>query len=166
MSTLRTNAIQTVAGKPILNSTGSVIQVVNFQFDTTWSAFTSGVVTDVPGFNTSITPSSTSSKVLLIVHVSGLVHCDGFWGLKRNGSIIKNSFIGTDRSQATSGGWNNDDCYTVCGTYLDSPASTSAVSYQIFAKTAGCDNTAFINYSRSLSDNNGKSGITLLEISA
>jgi hypothetical protein len=28
MSTIKTNAIQTVAGKPILNSTGSILQVV------------------------------------------------------------------------------------------------------------------------------------------
>lgn len=166
MSVLRTNAIQTVAGKPILNSTGSILQVVNFQFDTVWSAFTSGVATDIPGFAASITPFFTSNKILLIIHVSGLLNCDGFWGIKRNGTIIRNQFTGTDRSQSVAGGWHNDDAYTVCGTYLDSPASTSLLTYQIFAKTAGCDNTAFVNCARSTSSDNGRSGITLLEISA
>ena len=32
MSLIKTNAIQTLAGKPIVNSTGSVLQVVNNQF--------------------------------------------------------------------------------------------------------------------------------------
>ena len=53
MSTLKTNAVQTTAGKPILNSTGGVLQVLNViktdQFTTT-----SGTPVDVTGLNVSI----------------------------------------------------------------------------------------------------------------
>jgi hypothetical protein len=46
MSTIKTNAIQTVAGKPILNSTGSILQVVQ-TVDNVVSTTTSGTFNDL-----------------------------------------------------------------------------------------------------------------------
>ena len=64
MSTIKTNAIQTVAGKPILNSTGSIIQTVYVRSDafTTYAAATSGDGTTISPLGLTITP--TSSKRL------------------------------------------------------------------------------------------------------
>ena len=69
---LRTNAIQTIAGKPILNSTGSVLQVVatntvGYGGEITTSS--SSYVTT--GLTAAITPTSASSK--LFVQWSGNV---------------------------------------------------------------------------------------------
>ena len=69
MSTIKTNQIQTTAGKPILNSTGSILQVVTTNFTSTASS-TSGTPADVSGFAATITPSSNSNRVLVYVLVS------------------------------------------------------------------------------------------------
>jgi len=55
MSLIKTDAIQTLAGKPIVNSTGSVLQVVQGSTATAVSATSSFVST---GLTASITPSS------------------------------------------------------------------------------------------------------------
>ena len=63
MSILKTNQIQTVAGKPLLHSTGGIIQVVStYHGDRFTSSSTSW--TDITNFNVSITPSSSSNKKL------------------------------------------------------------------------------------------------------
>lgn len=66
MSTLRVNQIQTTAGKPILNSTGSVLQIVNSntlgltgELTTTSASYVS------TGLSVSITPTSASSKLFV-----------------------------------------------------------------------------------------------------
>ena len=163
MSTLKTNAITTVAGKPILNSTGSILQVVHTEYLTA-TALGCGALTDVSGFSAAITPSSTSSKILVMVHFSGLLDCDGHLDLKVGGSVVKANLVGTDRF-SPSVPFNYYDAGTYCATYLHSPASTSALTYQIAAQCSGCSAIAYLNRDPSGSANNGRSGITLMEVS-
>jgi len=69
MSTLKTNAIQTIAGKPILNSTGSIIQVQAVSQDITLSTsstmnYSASLPTISQGaqlLSLSFTPTSSSS---------------------------------------------------------------------------------------------------------
>lgn len=76
MSTLKTNAIQTVEGKPILNSTGSILQVVNTNTVGQSNEVSTTSIPYVPtGFSVSITPISASSK--LFVQYSGNIKCNG-----------------------------------------------------------------------------------------
>ena len=164
MSTLKTNAITTVAGKPILNSTGSILKVVHTEY-TTATALGCGALTDVSGFSAAITPSSTSSKVLVIVHFSGLLDCDGRLSIKVGGSVVKANLSGTDRFSSTGTPFNYYDAGTYCATYLHSPASTSALTYQIAVQCSGCGQTAYFNRDPSNSADNGRSGITLMEVS-
>ena len=161
------NAITTVAGKPILNSTGSILQVIHTEYTTT-AAVSCAALTDVSGFSTAITPSSTSSKVLVIVHFSGILDCDGRLNLKVGGSVVKSNLVGTDRPQNANGSAgisNYNDAGTYCASYLHSPASTSALTYQIAVQCGGCAQTAYFNRDPSNSSDNGKSGITLMEVS-
>ena len=69
-SLLKVNEIQTVAGKPILNSTGSILQVKSVT-KTDATSTSSQTFGDVSGLSISITPSSTSSKILVI----GTINC-------------------------------------------------------------------------------------------
>jgi hypothetical protein len=163
MSTLRTNAIQTVAGKPIVNSTGSILQVIHTEMT---AAIQIGCPTpvDILGLNATITPSSNTNKVLVFVHFTGVLHCDGRIDLKVNGSTVKSNLLGSDRFVTNS--VNADDAATYCASYLHSPASVSALTYQTAACCTGCTNQAYINRDVSNSSNNGRSGITLMEISA
>ena len=76
MSTLKTNAIQTVAGKPILNSTGSILQVVQTIKTDTFAGSTNSWI-DVTGLNASITPSSTSNRILIMVTLGAVGNGEG-----------------------------------------------------------------------------------------
>ena len=138
---------------------GSVIQAKHLQF-TTDLAFTAGSITDVTGFNLSITPTSASNDIIIILHATMGMNCDGRMGLKRNGSLIEEYILGTGRSNL------EHDVGTYCATYKDSPNSTSAVTYQVTARATGCGQNVYINEPSSGDATNGKSGMTLLEVKA
>jgi hypothetical protein len=166
-TTITTTQVLNNSGRPILNSTGSILQVVHTEY-TTATALGCAALTDVSGFSAAITPSSTSSKVLVMVHFSGVLDCDGRLNLKVGGSVVKANLVGSDRFVNASGsaGVNNyNDAATYCATYLHSPASTSALTYQIAVQCGGCSQTAYFNRDPSNSTDNGRSGITLMEIS-
>lgn len=161
MSTLRTNAIQTIAGKPILNSTGSILQVLNV-IKTNQFTTTSATPVDVTGLNLSITPSSTSSKILVIawivISTSG-GGGDGYARLMRDATAIGNGnsgYFGQSAGQDYFAGHSKPI------TYLDSPGSTSALTYKIQAWGA---NTSYVNGRGYNGDFVTSSGITLMEIS-
>jgi hypothetical protein len=151
------------SGRKILNQTGGILQVIHTEY-TTATALGCAALTDVSGFSAAITPSSTSSKVLVIVHFSGLLDCDGQLSIKVGGSVVKANLSGTDRFSSTVP-FNYYDAGTYCATYLHSPASTSALTYQIAVQCGGCGQTAYFNRDPSNSANNGRSGITLMEVS-
>ena len=138
---------------------GTVVQAKHLQF-TTDLAFTAGSITDVTGFNLSITPTSASNDIIIILHATMGMNCDGRMGLKRNGSLIEEYILGTGRSNL------EHDVGTYCATYKDSPNSASAVTYQVTARATGCGQNVYINEPSSGDATNGKSGMTLLEVKA
>ena len=77
-------------------ATGSIVQAKHLQF-TTDLAFTASSTTDVSGFSLSITPTSTSNDIIIILHCTMGLNCDGRMGLKRNGTVIETQIIGTGR---------------------------------------------------------------------
>ena len=87
MSTLKTNAIQTVAGKPILNSAGNVINVYH-AYDTTQAGYQQTADINLTGLSITLTPTSTNSRFILqsVVNLTGN-YVLGF-GFKRNGNRI------------------------------------------------------------------------------
>jgi hypothetical protein len=149
------------SGRKILNQTGGVLQVLNLiktdQFTTT-----SASAVDVTGLSLSITPSSTSSKILVIAWVvistSG-GGGDGYVRLVRDSTPIGN---GNSGFFGQSAGQDYFGTHSKPITYLDSPATTSSVNYRIQAWGA---NTSYIN-GRGLDGGFvTSSGITLMEIS-
>jgi hypothetical protein len=92
MSTLKTNQIQTTAGKPILNSSGSIIQTVYVRSDafTTYSAAITGDGTTVSALSASITPTSSTSRIICNWMICGEVGGDSntVWLIHRNGALI------------------------------------------------------------------------------
>ena len=143
MSTIKTNAITTVAGKPILNSTGSILQVV--QEITTASISTSSGSATASGFIASITPSSASSKILVSLQGGGTNYGSTrvdlpVWIYRSTGgaySSIGPSYFNRQQQGST---YNVPTCIQ----YLDSPATTSTVSYQpYFSQTTS--NVGYLN---------------------
>jgi hypothetical protein len=137
MSTIKTNAITTVAGKPILNSTGSILQVVSTTKTDTFST-TSTTMVDVTGLNAIITPSNSSNKILVCysIHLgqTGQHYLMG-GDITRNGTAIALADTAGSRQQCTFGTQDNGvvhggtDNYS--GQYLDSPSSILSLTYQI-----------------------------------
>ncbi len=149
MSTVKCNAIQTTGGKPILNSTGSILQVVQTVKTDVFST-TSTSYTDVTGLSVSITPSSTSSKILVIGHMSlGMSTVDRyatFGRLMRNGSAIYIADTAGSRDRGTfsyqQGGFEGPLSLHFC--FLDSPATTASTTYNVQIR-AESPQTVYIN---------------------
>ena len=155
---------------------GSVIQVVQTIKTDAFSATGNGGVTpyEVTGLSVTITPSSTSSKILLIAEVfMGLADFNNtnyYWNISRGSTAIG---IGTVGTQRFAGGHN---MYLSGGSIpfaagnaklvLDSPATTSATTYKIFIGAADSNATLYINRRGNTTNDSGVSSITAMEIAA
>ena len=133
--------------------TGSVLQVTW----TNWSGSYTGASAsnvDFTGFSTTFTPLYSTSKVLIFVSAGVNFICDGSVYIKRNGTIVKDNWFGSTRSD------DQFDYPQAAQSYLDSPATTSTITYQMGGRAPGCGNTIRFG----ASDNS--SSICLMEIAA
>lgn len=135
-----------------------VLQVLNFSTDTTATNATLGLADS--GVTLTITPQSTSSKVLVFVHMNGLkvpatlTGC--YFRLLRGTTTLSN--FGVFHGYTTSS--TDTNIHGGSCSYLDSPATTSATTYKVqFARNGGSGTVEIQN-------NNARSDITLMEISA
>lgn len=136
-----------------------VVQVVNATYAVETAKAGSLSYTDT-GLTATITPTSESNSILVIVQQGG-VHKTGAdivvqLNLLRNGSIIS----GFERSAAGNGATTNNYVATSGVTILDSPATTSPVTY----KTQYASNVA--SGTISVQKIGSVSSITLMEIAA
>ena len=168
-----TSAISTQAGIPRADlPSGTILQVntITISSAATYS-MGAGAIQDV-GLNISITPTKTSSRILILSTVSsaGISFNRPGTVLLRNGSRIAVGDAAGSRSRTSSGGSSGE---TSPGTqsvhYVDSPNTTSAVTYSVYIMNyhSGTQSYAF-NYDQGNSDNpaHGRtaSSITVLEI--
>ena len=119
--------------------TGSVIQVVqDVKLDTFTTSSTSFV--DVSGLSVDITPSSTSNKVLVLVHCPVTMgDAGGGMTLVRDSTEIFRGNAGGSRQRFTATGmYGIDESQYSGGTgtavFLDSPSSTSSLTYKVQVK--------------------------------
>lgn len=140
---------------------GSVIQVVNGLLSTAFSTTSTSFV-DI-GLSASITPTSTSSKILAIVNLNGVHSSDTsynvYFTLIRNSTNLTNVSLSNGwgmRTGQSNGRWGSDSI-----SYLDSPSSTSATTYKIQLASEGGGRTAYVSDVNSF---NALSTITLMEI--
>tara|TARA_A100001035_G_scaffold112162_1_gene87932 strand:+ start:122 stop:643 length:522 start_codon:yes stop_codon:yes gene_type:complete len=171
-SELRVDRIIPTAGIPT-GGGGSIIQVVSTTKTDTFSTSSSSF-TDITGLSASITPKFSTSKILVLTHVTG----NGNGSTRVNFRLMRDSTaicIGdTNGSRCrTFGGIfapNNDNTTeTVSAVHLDSPATSSAVTYKVQV-TNQSGNAVYVNRSDSYTEhsthNSGTSSITVMEISA
>ncbi len=155
----------------LYGSKQNIIQVVQTVKTDTFS-MASTTFANVTGMSASITPSSASNKILVLSNISfcGDAGSAAFMmKFTRNGTAI---FVGDAASIRTSITWEGitpDDNVSQTGSYiyLDSPATTSAVTYQLQIKSSDGP-TIYVN--RSVTDTDsptrgrGASSIVLLEV--
>lgn len=139
--------------------TGSVLQVVSAIQNTGGSTSTSTRADT--GLTASITPSSSSNKILVFVDMVGCAKITntaaylGFWLMRGSTDLIQ--FEG-------QAGWTNTTTINsigACSTnYLDSPSSTSSVTYKVQFNSPG--NVGVASFGNG--SPNSVSTITLMEI--
>ena len=113
---------------------------------------------DVPGLTLDITPSATSSKILLLYHVS-ISNTDYESNTTYSKIKVLRDSTTVSESQRTPGYMKyNHDMWTM--SILDTPSSTSSLTYKVQI-ASGNSNTHF-----SCPHNNNECGITLIEVLA
>lgn len=135
-------------------SNGKVLQVVNASPTTAYSTTSTSFVNS---YSASITPSSTSSKILVIAMFMNHSDDNGRIRLARGSTGI------TGEMQRAQNLGSADNSQYSGLTYLDSPATTSATTYYIQHRNTG-GNTSYIG--RGFSGFTTPSFITLMEIGA
>ena len=156
-----------VTSLPGAIATGKILQVVTANISSQ-VAIASTSYTDT-GITAAITPSSTSSKILVMVAIEYTAYADNNGEIKSNARIVRGS---SDVFQSVSVlgsqvGTGNSGYQQTWGTlplsYLDSPSSTSAITYKVTAKNIRTSGNRQLKINH---DGNGTSTITLMEVSA
>ena len=129
MSTLEVKGIQAPSGYKLAMPAGHILQTVSTSTASSIViASTSFVYT---GLATSITPTSTDNKILVILS-GGAITCNN-QGRILTTAIYRDATILTNSQTIHSSPY--DPFWSVHSiTYLDSPSSTSAISYKAYAK--------------------------------
>ena len=178
MSELRANRIIPRDGLPS-GSSGGIIQVKSVTKTDTFTKASGGgtAFVDVTGLSVSITPTRSDSKILVLYDMgwgSNTGHCS--CRLMRDSTPIKIGDASGNKTRVTgqmhhAGSNDQYDIEQVSGTFLDSPATTSAVTYKMQVGTPFSSSyNIFVNYHQEESDlawvGRGASSITVMEISA
>jgi hypothetical protein len=154
--------------------TGSVLQVVSATKTDTFTTSSSSF-TDITGLSVSITPTSSSSKILVTYNTTiGAPTGQYSAGIQlvRGSTAIYLGDAAGSRTRASSLAWSESSQYSmipVNGTFLDSPATTSSTTYKLQMISA-YGVTVYLN--RNQLDNDSStfgrvaSSITVMEIAA
>lgn len=157
-------------------TTGKILQVVSTtKTDTFTASVAGGGDVAVTGLSLNITPASTSSKILLIANLSGAFQYARFgFSFDRDGTRLSQGDAAGSRTVATAA--DSHDTATVAtanvsGVYLDSPSSTSSLTYSIYLHGfASGTGTVYLNRTIADADSTSSgrfvSNITALEVSS
>ena len=152
---------------------GSILQVQQTFWDGT-AVLAASSFTDHPNLSVIITPTSATSKILVMISMQAVVYNQTMQArFTRNGTPIGIAAAASSRTQSTFGGLQtigdgNHQFTTWNYQHLDSPTSTSALTYKIQLKMQG-GSTAYLNRSVNDADNTDwaqrtTSSITVMEI--
>ena len=175
MSTLFVDTINEKTSGNGIYIPGHVLQVVSTTKTDTWSGTPgAGVFLDITGLSVSITPKSTTSKILVTFSANVSASAVSTTGVRlmRDSTAISVGDAAGNRPLATTGGggneganWNGD---VLASSFLDSPSTTSSVTYKL-QLTGNASATQYVN--RKARDNNTTtddyrmtSHITVMEI--
>ena len=164
-----TGALPAISGANLTGvSAGKVLQVVGNMQDILTSTTSTTFVDS--GIKVDITPSATSSKILIIYNTSlnymdsSSVNYQHYHTIYRDvsgGSATELSH-GTNNNGGFGGSYRhtvsfNDIGYEFGGNYLDSPNTTSAIEYKVYHRVANSGHTGYLGL-------DGKHHMTALEI--
>lgn len=143
------NTTQYYDGTSWLALGGKIGQVVSTTKTDTFTT-TSSTFVDLTGLSVSITPAATSSKILVFYTVIGLGvygECQGYLRLLRNSTAIGSGDAAGSRITVSSF-LPESNALTIgqaANLNLDSPASTSALTYKIQIASSASGKTVYVN---------------------
>ena len=142
--------------------TGSVLQVVNATYGV--EVFNATSTYADTGLTATITPTSATSKILVLVTQAGCFKVTGntYLGLQllRGASVIQH----IERLGGYTNNTTSNDFGSCSSSYLDSPATTSATTYK--TQFSSIANLASVGVQASTASIISVSTITLMEIAA
>ena len=150
--------------------TGSVLQVKGVTMTTPTVAAIAAGWHDISALVLTITPTSTSSKILVQANVLGSVGAGGYLTairLKRGSTVIGAGSQGAAAQYNASGiSWmlNTYGGKTMSTSHIDSPSTTSATTYQIQFYANGSNNITYIGREHESTNWATSCTLTLMEI--
>ena len=174
-----TGTLPAVSGANLTNlDAGKIGQVVSTTKSDTWSQSTSGTTFYNPtGFSRTITPTATSSKILIltVASFSGTTNYEMAGKLIRTvGGSDTELLIGdaaSSRSRSFMSKRTNEaqDYANFSVSYLDSPSTTSEITYKVMGASES-SSTLYLNRGHNDSNNSGEwrtaSSIVCMEVLA
>ena len=153
-----------------VSATGHIIQVVSTTKTDSTSTSTSGSFADISGMSVSITPSSTSSKILILISLGSISSSPGVsvgFKLIRGSTAVGNAASSSLQSGFTNiyGGEDSADKYlqSASHNFLDSPSTTSSTTYKLQWRNSS--GTTYLNaYYDGGTNYSGSSTITAMEV--
>ena len=183
-SNTRVMTLPDTADGTILTTTnpksGNIIQVVQSVKTDTFTS-TADSFQDVSGLSASITPSSSSNKVLIQVSLiyGGKADCYAFGRLMRDSTAIdigtavgNRNGVSFSLNAPTTNSTYDNKFFSLAYSYLDSPSTTSATTYKIQLRNYSGDTSRAYTINRTHNDadvaynNRGTSKIILMEVAA
>ena len=165
--TVTINGNGTITPTTAIQPTGSVLQVVSSNLTTQMTSSSTSYVDT--GLTATITPSASSSKILILVNVSFCLNGDNnaFLQLLRGSTVINSGSSGNETAWTAINSNSNAFSYSAAQqacNYLDSPSTTSATTYKVQTKVANGSTTLAINRRQNDTEFGTTSNITLMEI--
>ena len=155
----------TISGVP-----GQVLQVVPVT-TTTSTTTTTNSYADVGGMTATITPSSTSSKILVLMNCNyelyrAAIEATASWQVLRNSTAVytlpQNS-TGLEAGLSTGSRVYLDGVLAIM--FVDSPATTSATTYKLQFLTTSTGSSVHVSVNNQ-GNNSQTATVTLMEIAA
>lgn len=152
---------------------GKILQIVQTAKTDDFSvSLATDSVTDITGLSASITPSSTSNKILISydIHLRSTSNSAKIQLMRDTTKICINT--STSGFEAQTSVSPNDTVFALAVSsfsFLDSPSSTSSITYKPqVSHGSGATNTIYVNRPESTNSRHGRvtSQITLMEIKA
>ena len=168
--TLNNNSLSSVTELPA-GVGGKVLQVVQtVKTDDFSASLATDTVTDITGLSASITPSSTSNKILVSydIHIHTTAGAGKIQLMRDSTKICINT--STSGFEAQTSMAHNDAVFSMTVTsmsFLDSPSTTSSITYKPQAShSSGATQTVYVNRPETTASRHGRvtSQITLMEI--
>tara|TARA_R100000329_G_scaffold42850_2_gene39996 strand:+ start:205 stop:834 length:630 start_codon:yes stop_codon:yes gene_type:complete len=138
------------------DSGGKILQVIQDTKTDTQSIQSQSFV-DISGLSVTITPSATTSKIRIFYAISSCTQAYAMFRLQRNGTDIFLGDADGSRTQSTftTASMNQYEVPLSGGVYLDSPSSTSALTYKFQVATPDSSSSqVFINRYKTDSNSN------------